>query len=259
MGSDLQVSSSVRLQLQPCCSVQYLWDHLTQRSRRRAAPPLPAAAPSRREGERERQSRTRPEKTWGLCPERRPAPAHSKSFHRPPTPSLGSVAALIVARLRRTARCFKYAIMPRVDADLKLDFKDVLFRPKRSSLQSRAEVELQRTFTFRNSRQTYRGVPVIAANMDTTGTFEIAQALSRYTLFTAIQKHYTVEDWKAFEAKSPECLEYVAASSGSSKSDLERLSSVLESVPGVRYICLDVANGYSKHFVDFVKIVREVS
>lgn len=30
--------------------------------------------------------------------------------------------------------------MPRVDSDLKLDFKDVLFRPKRSSLKSRSEV-----------------------------------------------------------------------------------------------------------------------
>ncbi|XP_064202833.1 GMP reductase 1-like [Anguilla rostrata] len=147
--------------------------------------------------------------------------------------------------------------MPRLDVDLKLDFKDVLVRPKRSSLQSRAEVDLQRTFTFRNSRQTYHGIPIIAANMDSTGTFQIAQALSKHTLFTAIQKHYSVEDWKAFAAQSPDCLEYVAASSGTSKADLERLCSILESVPGVKYICLDVANGYSEHFVEFVKTVRD--
>ncbi|KAJ8288152.1 hypothetical protein COCON_G00008110 [Conger conger] len=147
--------------------------------------------------------------------------------------------------------------MPRVDVDLKLDFKDVLVRPKRSSLQSRAEVDLQRSFTFRNSRQTYHGVPIIAANMDTTGTFKIAQALSKHTLFTAIQKHYSVEDWKAFAAKSPECLQYVAASSGTGKADLERLCNILESVPEVKYICLDVANGYSEHFVECVKTVRD--
>ncbi|CAF93370.1 unnamed protein product [Tetraodon nigroviridis] len=152
--------------------------------------------------------------------------------------------------------------MPRVDADLKLDFKDVLFRPKRSSLRSRSEVgvapvDLQRTFTFRNSKQTYTGIPVIAANMDTTGTFEMARVLSKHTLFTAIHKHYSVEDWKKFAVTHPECLEHVAASSGSSAADLEKLCSVLEAVPALQYICLDVANGYSEHFVEFVKMVRE--
>ncbi|XP_034401095.1 GMP reductase 1 [Cyclopterus lumpus] len=146
--------------------------------------------------------------------------------------------------------------MPRVDSDLKLDFKDVLFRPKRSSLKSRSEVDLQRTFTFRNSKQTYTGIPIIAANMDTTGTFEMAQVLSRHTLFTTIHKHYSVEDWKNFAANHPECLEHVAASSGSSVADLEKLCAILEAVPILKYICLDVANGYSEYFVEFVKTVR---
>ncbi|XP_039594097.1 GMP reductase 1 isoform X2 [Erpetoichthys calabaricus] len=118
--------------------------------------------------------------------------------------------------------------MPRVDADLKLDFKDVLLRPKRSSLRSRSEVDLQRTFTFRNSKQTYNGIPVIAANMDTTGTFEMARVFSKH----------------------------VAASSGSGQADLEKLCRILEAVPLIKYICLDVANGYSEHFVEFVKTVR---
>ncbi|KAL4629921.1 GMP reductase 1 [Arapaima gigas] len=147
--------------------------------------------------------------------------------------------------------------MPRVDADLKLDFKDVLFRPKRSSLKSRSEVDLQRTFTFRNSKRTYQGVPIIAANMDTTGTFEMARTLSKHTLFTAIHKHYSLEEWKKFADDSPECLEHVAVSSGSGQADLERLSSILAEIPLVKYICLDVANGYSEHFVEFVRTVRE--
>ncbi|XP_055770822.1 GMP reductase 1-like isoform X2 [Salvelinus fontinalis] len=146
--------------------------------------------------------------------------------------------------------------MPRIDVDVKLDFKDVLFRPKRSSLKSRSEVDLRRTFTFRNSKQSYHGIPIIAANMDTTGTFEMAQVLSKQTLFTAMQKHYTVEEWKAFAAKFPECLEHVAVSSGSGQADLEKLCSVLETVSDIRFICLDVANGYSEHFVEFVKTVR---
>ncbi|KAF0024870.1 hypothetical protein F2P81_023672 [Scophthalmus maximus] len=153
-------------------------------------------------------------------------------------------------------RLFRASKMPRVDADLKLDFKDVLFRPKRSSLKSRSEVDLQRTFTFRNSKQTYTGIPIIAANMDTTGTFEMAQVLSKHTLFTAIHKHYSVEDWKNFAANYPDCIEHVAASSGSGTADLERLCAILEAVPALQYICLDVANGYSEYFVEFVKTVR---
>uniref|UniRef100_A0A673FZF3 GMP reductase n=1 Tax=Sinocyclocheilus rhinocerous TaxID=307959 RepID=A0A673FZF3_9TELE len=90
------------------------------------------------------------------------------------------------------------------------------------------EVDLQRTFTFRNSKQTYNGIPIIAANMDTTGTFEMAQVLSKHTLFTAIQKHYSLEEWKTFAASHPECLEHVAASSGSGAADLEKLCSILE-------------------------------
>uniref|UniRef100_A0A4W5LB29 GMP reductase n=1 Tax=Hucho hucho TaxID=62062 RepID=A0A4W5LB29_9TELE len=152
--------------------------------------------------------------------------------------------------------------MPRVDADLKLDFKDVLFRPKRSSLKSRSEVDLARTFTFRNSKQTYHGIPIIAANMDTTGTFEMARVLSKHTLFTAMQKHYSLDEWKTFAVNHPEytlsCPPWCehSASSGSGKADLERLCEILEAIPDIKYICLDVANGYSEYFVEFVKTVR---
>ncbi|XP_025121764.1 GMP reductase 1 isoform X4 [Bubalus bubalis] len=97
--------------------------------------------------------------------------------------------------------------MPRIDADLKLDFKDVLLRPKRSSLKSRAEVDLERTFTFRNSKQTYSGIPIIVANMDTVGTFEMAVVMSQHSMFTAIHKHYTLDDWKLFAVNHPECLQ----------------------------------------------------
>ncbi|KAG8510996.1 GMP reductase 1 [Galemys pyrenaicus] len=170
--------------------------------------------------------------------------------------------------------------MPRIDADLKLDFKDVLLRPKRSSLKSRSEVDLERTFTFRNSKQTYSGIPIIVANMDTVGTFEMAVVMAQcgavlcsaddvlvtpplharvqtqHSMFTAIHKHYTLDDWKLFAMKHPECLQHIAVSSGSGKNDLEKMSSILEAVPQVRFICLDVANGYSEHFVEFVKLVR---
>lgn len=69
--------------------------------------------------------------------------------------------------------------MPRIDNDIKLDFKDVLIRPKRSTLKSRADVDLTRDFVFRHSKKTYDGIPIIASNMDTVGTFEMAIQLSK--------------------------------------------------------------------------------
>uniref|UniRef100_A0A674AG07 GMP reductase n=1 Tax=Salmo trutta TaxID=8032 RepID=A0A674AG07_SALTR len=133
--------------------------------------------------------------------------------------------------------------MPRIENDIKLDFKDVLLRPKRSTLKSRSEVDLMRSYTFRNSKGSYRGIPIVAANMDTVGTFEMALALSKFTLFTAIHKHYSVDDWKEFATKNPEC---VPSAQGQVKGTLTSW-----------YICVDVANGYSEHFVHFVKDVRQ--
>ncbi|GAB6020750.1 hypothetical protein CHUAL_003413 [Chamberlinius hualienensis] len=146
--------------------------------------------------------------------------------------------------------------MPRIDNDVKLDFDDVLLRPKRSTLRSRADVELNRSITFRNSGYTYDGIPIIASNMDTIGTFQMAKVLSKHGLFTAVHKFTTVEEWKQIAEECPEILQNVALSSGLNKADFDRLASIIHAVPGVRFICLDVANGYSEHFVQFVKEVR---
>ena len=86
----------------------------------------------------------------------------------------------------------------RIENDLKLDFKDVLFRPKRSKLKSRSDVNLERTFTFVNSKQTWTGVPILAANMDTVGTFEMAAAFAELKLLVCIHKHYTIKEWYIF-------------------------------------------------------------
>nr|XP_058914449.1 GMP reductase 2 isoform X4 [Kogia breviceps] len=147
--------------------------------------------------------------------------------------------------------------MPHIDNDVKLDFKDVLLRPKRSTLKSRSEVDLTRSFSFRNSKQMYSGIPIIAANMDTVGTFEMAKVLCKFSLFTAVHKHYSLEQWKEFASWNPDCLEHLAASSGTGSADFEQLGQILDAIPQVKYICLDVANGYSEHFVEFVKDVRK--
>jgi len=147
--------------------------------------------------------------------------------------------------------------MPNIVDDVKLDFKDVLLRPKRSKIRSRADVDLVREFKFHNSKQVHHGVPIIASNMDTVGTFEIAKALGQHKCYTCIHKYYSIDEWRQFAASNKEIMPYVAASSGTSEGDFERLCDILENVPDVKFICLDVANGYSEHFVDYVKKVRE--
>ncbi|XP_047001838.1 GMP reductase 1-like isoform X1 [Schistocerca americana] len=146
--------------------------------------------------------------------------------------------------------------MPNIINDVKLDFKDVLLRPKRSTLRSRSDVNLFREITFRNSKQSYKGIPLIASNMDTIGTFEMAKAISKHGLFTTIHKYYTLEQWKEFAQNNAECLPYIAASSGTGEDDFERLKQILTEIPAVRFICIDVANGYSQHFVEYVRKVR---
>lgn len=113
----------------------------------------------------------------------------------------------------------------------------------------------------------------MASNMDTVGTFEMAKNLAKvivrislsftfkrcifqHGLFTTIHKYYSVEEWKKFADENPSCLPNIAASSGSGVDDYERLSDILHAIPEVTFICLDVANGYSQHFIDFVRKVR---
>jgi GMP reductase len=92
--------------------------------------------------------------------------------------------------------------------------------------------------------------------MDTVGTFAMAKVLAKHQMLTAIHKHYTVEEWKQFASENPLCLPYVAVSSGISESDMKKLNQIVDETK-VKIFCLDVANGYSEHFVDFVRRVRE--
>jgi GMP reductase len=145
----------------------------------------------------------------------------------------------------------------RVESDVKLGFKDVLIRPKRSNLKSRSQVVLERTFTFLHSGKSWSGIPVIAANMDTVGTFDAAGVLSAHGLLTAIHKHYRVEQWGEFlNGRDEEIFSRVMVSTGTSEEDFGNLSRILAEHPGLEFICIDVANGYAEAFVDFVRKVR---
>lgn len=146
----------------------------------------------------------------------------------------------------------------RIEEDLKLGFKDVLFRPKRSTLSSRSQVELEREFRFHHTQKTWRGIPIIAANMDTVGTFAMAKALAEFDVMTAIHKHYRDDEWQQFaQNSSTDILKHCFVSTGTSKDDFEKLRRILALSPDLQFICVDVANGYSEHFADFVKRVRE--
>jgi len=144
----------------------------------------------------------------------------------------------------------------RIDTDIKLDFSDVLIRPKRSTLKSRSEVELMREYRFRNSGQTWSGVPILASNMDTTGTFEMATKLAEYSCVTCIHKHYDLDSWVEFSNQNPLVLPHTCITGGTSDVDFEFMKQVLD-VVDVPFICLDVANGYSEYFTDCVRRVRE--
>ncbi|RIA09767.1 GMP reductase [Flavobacteriaceae bacterium MAR_2010_72] len=147
----------------------------------------------------------------------------------------------------------------RIEYDLKLGFKDVMIRPKRSTLKSRSQVNLEREFKFLNSQIEWSGIPIMAANMDTVGTFEMAMALFRYKLFTAIHKHYSLQEWNSFIMNAPEGLEnFIAISTGTGKQDSEKLAAIFNAHPQLKFICIDVANGYSEHFVNFVKHTRDL-
>lgn len=153
----------------------------------------------------------------------------------------------------------------RIDNDIKLDYKDVLIRPKRSAMGSRSEVDLYRTYTFKNYNNDhldkeaihYHGIPIMAANMDGVGTFEMALELSKIGLFTCLVKTYSAEQLVEFFNR--QIASYVAMSIGTSKSDFDKFVSVYEKTgDNLKYLCIDVANGYTESFVDHIRNVRNV-
>lgn len=146
----------------------------------------------------------------------------------------------------------------RIESDLKLGFKDVLIRPKRSTLKSRAQVNLERNFTFVHSKKTWKGVPVIAANMDTVGTFELAAVLAEFGLLTAIHKHYTLDQWSDFlKDREADIYQHIMISTGTAEHDFIHLQKVIAQHPKLEFICIDVANGYAESFVEFVRQCRD--
>jgi GMP reductase len=150
----------------------------------------------------------------------------------------------------------------RLDNEVKLDYKDVLLKPKRSTLSSRRDVEMTRSFTFRNSKETYECCPIVASNMDGVGTFSMAKVIQEYKMMTTITKTTTIDQWREAVGNGIK-LKYVSVCTGTGKlwdkdaEDYKTMQQVVKNYPDVKFITIDVANGYNTNFSDFIRTVRE--
>ena len=142
--------------------------------------------------------------------------------------------------------------------DVKLDFQDVLIRPKRSKTVSRSKVDLTRTYDFLNSTASWTGVPIIAANMDSTGTLAMAEVLASESMMTCLHKHYDVETLaNYFQYQGG--VDKAFYTMGIKDEDFAKLSDV-KTIQGnrraIKYFCMDAANGYTEFFQDRAKRLR---
>ena len=148
----------------------------------------------------------------------------------------------------------------RIETEAKLDYSDVLIRPKRSTLGSRKEVDLERGFKFRNyqpedsigkDKKHWRGIPIMAANMDGVGTFEMADTLARQKMFTCLVKTYDVMELVQFfdDPDKPQRKEYVAYSMGITDADHDKFRRVYEEAPEIKFVCIDVGTVSSRNFL----------
>ena len=144
----------------------------------------------------------------------------------------------------------------RIEEDIKLDYSDVLLRPKRSTLESRKDVNLKRTYRFKYSKNEWSGIPIMAANMDGVGELEIAENLAEFGMITCLTKQHEVKKIKKCK-NIKKIYPHLALSVGIKKEDFEKLNEVLKEFNFIKFICIDVANGYSEHFSKFVKSVRD--
>ena len=184
----------------------------------------------------------------------------------------------------------------RIEPEIKLDYKDVLLRPKRSELTSRNDVNLMREFTFKNAggegsdpkAYGWKGVPIVASNMDTVGTFETGKALAQHHMLTCISKHNDVKRWlhkldgygvyKTPESRKANSknwsyerdaddwqsriYDHISPSIGikydpKKADDIDYLNTITWNFYHTRFVCIDAANGYTSRFCDFIKRVRD--
>jgi GMP reductase len=145
----------------------------------------------------------------------------------------------------------------RIEEDIKLDYTDVLLRPKRSTLTSRKDVSLERKFSFYHSNKVWEGIPIMTANMATCGTFEMARILSKSKMITTFHKYYTLDEYNTFfqDFNNPD---YIVYTLGIRDEDISQLREMISSglINNFSFVCIDVPNGYLERFLDAIKLVR---
>ncbi len=144
----------------------------------------------------------------------------------------------------------------RIEEELKLDYTDVLFRPKRSTLSSRKDVDLNRTYKFKYSNNEWSGIPIMAANMDGVGELGVAEKMSEFNMITCLTKQHDIKRLKQYK-KIKSIYKNIALSIGIKKEDFDNLDKLLKEFNFIKFICIDVANGYSERFSKFIKSVRD--
>ena len=144
----------------------------------------------------------------------------------------------------------------RIEEDIKLDYADVLFRPKRSTLHSRKDVKLERTYKFKYSNHEWSGIPLMAANMDGVGELEMAEKLAEHQIMTCLTKQHNSKTIKKFSSIK-KIFPHVVLTTGTSDEDYKSLNEILKEYSFFEFICIDIANGYSDHFSKFVSSVRK--
>jgi len=154
----------------------------------------------------------------------------------------------------------------KIDFSQQLDFNNVLIRPQRTTISSRSEVSLERTYHFKNSNISWTGIPIMASNMDTTGTFKVSDVLNKYKMLTCLNKFYNILEYDSYLSQKKYELDLksyagyiknIIISIGIGEQDLIKLNKLLRLFPEIQWICVDVANGYMKKLVKICKYIRE--
>jgi len=141
----------------------------------------------------------------------------------------------------------------KIEQDIKLDFSDVLIKPQRSMLESRNDINLEREFKFPHSTQIWKGIPIIASNMDTVGTVNMYNSLNKYNMLTCFHKFLDINDYPENTDNN------YMISIGIRETDYKKLETLYNTNPDkCKIITIDIANGYIKKLVDFCLKVRKL-
>lgn len=155
--------------------------------------------------------------------------------------------------------------MTQIKDNIELDYCDVLFKPKRTTLNSRSEADVYREYKFKYGFRNLVSCGIMAANMATTGTFEMARVLQKNKMICCLQKHYSYEELydflteNNFNAKTFDDKlcgnQYIFITSGIKDEDYEKVTKILDTKL-CSNLCIDIANGYIPKLLDYVKKVR---